>query len=129
MPRLTMLRLCGKWMTINNYTAFNGGYLLQPLDLFKRLCKNLLSLCLTDEPPSLQTLWQYALRFRVEELFLDSKSGAFEERRLPTAIIGCSPRTVISSRSNCHSICYYSGHGCANCRLASTGRPALAARN
>lgn len=32
----------------------------------------------TDELPSLQTLWQYALRFRVEELFLDSKSGAFE---------------------------------------------------
>jgi hypothetical protein len=32
----------------------------------------------TDEPPSLQTLWQYALRFRVEELFWDSKSGAFE---------------------------------------------------
>ncbi len=33
---------------------------------------------ITDEPPSLQTLWQYGLRFRVEELFLDSKSGAFE---------------------------------------------------
>jgi hypothetical protein len=32
----------------------------------------------TDESPSLQTLWQYALRFRIEELFLDSKSGAFE---------------------------------------------------
>jgi hypothetical protein len=32
----------------------------------------------TDEPPTLQALWQYALRFRVEELFLDSKSGAFE---------------------------------------------------
>jgi hypothetical protein len=32
----------------------------------------------TDEPPSLGTLWQYALRFRVEELFLDSKSGAFQ---------------------------------------------------
>lgn len=32
----------------------------------------------TDEAPSLQTLWQYALRFRVEELFLDSKSGVFE---------------------------------------------------
>lgn len=32
----------------------------------------------TDEPPSLQILWQYALRFRVEELFLDSKSGAFQ---------------------------------------------------
>ncbi|MEO0348884.1 MAG: hypothetical protein AAF282_02400 [Cyanobacteria bacterium P01_A01_bin.15] len=33
---------------------------------------------ITDESPSLQTLWQYALRFRVEELFSDSKSGAFE---------------------------------------------------
>jgi hypothetical protein len=33
---------------------------------------------ITDEPPTLETLWQYALRFRVEELFLDSKSGAFE---------------------------------------------------
>ena len=33
---------------------------------------------ITDEPPNLQTLWQYALRFRVEELFLDSKSGCFE---------------------------------------------------
>ncbi len=40
-------RVVDKWMTINNYTAFNGGYLLQPLDLFKRLCKNLLSLCLS----------------------------------------------------------------------------------
>ncbi|MDY6939000.1 MAG: hypothetical protein SWY16_15175 [Cyanobacteriota bacterium] len=33
---------------------------------------------ITDETPSLKTLWQYGLRFRVEELFLDSKSGAFE---------------------------------------------------
>lgn len=33
---------------------------------------------ITNESPSLQTLWHYALRFRVEELFLDSKSGAFE---------------------------------------------------
>ncbi|NJK64011.1 MAG: hypothetical protein HC921_16205 [Synechococcaceae cyanobacterium SM2_3_1] len=32
---------------------------------------------ITDEPPSLQTLWQYALGCRVEELFFDSKSGAF----------------------------------------------------
>jgi hypothetical protein len=32
----------------------------------------------TDELPILQTLWQYALRFQVEELFLDSKSGAFQ---------------------------------------------------
>ena len=42
---------------------------------------------ITDELPTLQTLWQYALRFRVEELFLDSKSGAFEleESRLRCA--------------------------------------------
>jgi hypothetical protein len=33
---------------------------------------------ITDEPPTLQTLWDYALRFRVEELFLDSKSGVFQ---------------------------------------------------
>jgi hypothetical protein len=32
---------------------------------------------ITDEVPSLQTLWQYSSRFCVEELFLDSKSGAF----------------------------------------------------
>jgi hypothetical protein len=41
---------------------------------------------ITDESPTLQTLWQYALRFQVEELFLDSKSGAFEERRFPVAL-------------------------------------------
>jgi len=42
---------------------------------------------ITEESPTLQTLWQYALRFRVEELFLDSKSGAFEleESRLRSA--------------------------------------------
>lgn len=42
---------------------------------------------ITDERPSLNTLWQYALRFRVEELFLDSKSGAFqlEDSRLRNA--------------------------------------------
>lgn len=33
---------------------------------------------ITDEPPSLQTFHQYSLRFDVEELFLDSKSGAFD---------------------------------------------------
>ena len=33
---------------------------------------------ITDEEPTLQTLWQYALRFRIEELFLDSKSGVFQ---------------------------------------------------
>lgn len=33
---------------------------------------------ITDESPSLQTLWQYSLRFDIEELFLDSKSGVFQ---------------------------------------------------
>jgi hypothetical protein len=33
---------------------------------------------ITDERPTLETLWQYGLRFRLEELFLDSKSGVFE---------------------------------------------------
>jgi hypothetical protein len=32
---------------------------------------------ITDEPPSLDILWRYGLRFRIEELFLDSKSGVF----------------------------------------------------
>lgn len=32
---------------------------------------------LTDEPPSLDILWRYGLRFSIEEMFLDSKSGAF----------------------------------------------------
>ena len=42
---------------------------------------------MTNEPPSLNTLWQYALRFCIEELFLDSKSGAFEleESRIRSA--------------------------------------------
>ena len=31
-------------MTINNYTAFNGGYLLESRDIFKRLC-NYFCLC------------------------------------------------------------------------------------
>ena len=39
---------------------------------------------ITDEVPSLQTLYQYSSRFCVEELFLDSKSSAFglEDSRL-----------------------------------------------
>lgn len=42
---------------------------------------------ITDEVPTLQTLWRYGLRFRVEELFLDSKSGAFhlEESHIRSA--------------------------------------------
>ncbi|MEB3309652.1 MAG: transposase [Snowella sp.] len=33
---------------------------------------------LTDESPTLDTFWQYGLRFRIEHLFLDSKSGIFD---------------------------------------------------
>ena len=33
---------------------------------------------ITDEPPTLKTFWQYGLRFRIEHLFLDSKSGVFQ---------------------------------------------------
>lgn len=42
---------------------------------------------ITDEEPTLNTLWQYGRRFRVEQLFLDSKSGVFqlEESRIRTA--------------------------------------------
>lgn len=42
---------------------------------------------ITDEVPTLQTFRQYGLRFRVEELFLDSKSGVFglADSRLRTA--------------------------------------------
>ena len=41
---------------------------------------------ITDEEASLNTLWQYGMRFRVEQLFLDSKSGVFqlEESRVRT---------------------------------------------
>lgn len=39
---------------------------------------------ITSDPPSLDTLWDYGLRFCCEELFLDSKSGVFglEDSRL-----------------------------------------------
>lgn len=42
---------------------------------------------MTDRPPSLDVLWQYGKRFGCEELFLDSKSGAFqlEQSRLRDA--------------------------------------------
>jgi hypothetical protein len=82
----------------------------------------------TDEPPTLQTLWQYALRFRVEELFLDSKSGAFElgdsrlrstdalERLYLVAAIGLLYATTLR-------------HGSATGRLAPACRPALATRH
>ncbi len=33
---------------------------------------------MTDETPTLETFWDYGLRFRIEQLFLDSKSGVFD---------------------------------------------------
>ena len=52
---------------------------------------------ITDENPSLQTLWQYGLRFRVEELFLDSKSGVFQLE--DSKIRDYAPRTPKASQS------------------------------
>ena len=83
---------------------------------------------ITDESPTLQTLWQYALRFRVEELFLDSKSGAFEERRFPFTL-NCRARTLVSGCSHCPVVRHNSRFGSATSRLAATGRPSLAARH
>ena len=74
---------------------------------------------ITDEAPSLQTLWQYALRFRVEELFLDSKSGAFEERRLAAAFKRVSGAIVFGS-SSCFALCHHPRHGGTNCRITPT---------
>jgi Transposase DDE domain len=33
---------------------------------------------ITDEKATIQTLWHYGLRFQLEEMFLDSKSGVFQ---------------------------------------------------
>jgi hypothetical protein len=33
---------------------------------------------ITNQPPTLQTVWDYAQRFSIEQLFLDSKSGVFQ---------------------------------------------------
>lgn len=65
---------------------------------------------ITDERPSLETLWQYALRFRLEELFLDSKSGAFEleDSRLRNA--QCLERLYLVAAL---AILYATAHGMA----------------
>ncbi len=76
---------------------------------------------ITDETPTLKTLWQYGLRFRVEELFLDSKSGAFEleDSRIRSASAlerlyerGCGGTTVRHD----------SRHGCSTTLSATAGR-------
>ncbi len=47
---------------------------------------------LTNEPPSLETFWQYGLRFRIEHLFLDSKSGAFQWQLSRVRSVECLER-------------------------------------
>lgn len=82
----------------------------------------------TDETPTLQTLWQYALRFRVEELFLDSKSGAFqlEDSRLRST--AALERLYLIAAV---ALLYATTQGMAVqlALLATTGRPPLAARH
>ena len=80
----------------------------------------------TDEPTSLQTLWQYALRFQIEALFLDSKPGAFE---LEDSRLRCASRlgTALPRCRAGSALRHHAGHGCANRGLAPTGGPALAA--
>jgi hypothetical protein len=65
---------------------------------------------ITDERPTLETLWQYALRFRLEELFLDSKSGAFEleDSRVRNAL--CLERLYLVAAL---AILYATAHGMA----------------
>lgn len=58
----------------------------------------------TNEEPTLQTLWQYALRFRIEELFLDSKSGIFQLEEFFNSR-SQSSRTFVSSSRLGSSIC------------------------
>ncbi|WP_293112592.1 transposase [Moorena sp. SIO4G3] len=65
---------------------------------------------MTDETPSLKTLWQYGLRFRVEELFLDSKSGAKEARRLAHPL-GKRSRATLPRRCCGSTLRHDSGHG------------------
>ncbi len=62
---------------------------------------------ITNEKPSLQTLWQYGLRFRVEELFLDSLVRSFSIRRIEdsrsprsrTFIFGCCISPLVFYRA------------------------------
>ncbi len=44
--------------------------------LLSKVLRNPLAV-ITDQSPTLKTLWQYALRFRVEELFLEAQVGGF----------------------------------------------------
>ena len=50
---------------------------------------------LTNEEPSLETFWQYGLRFRIEHLFLDSKSGAFQWQLSRVRSVECLERLYL----------------------------------
>jgi hypothetical protein len=50
---------------------------------------------ITDEPPSLDTFWQYGLRFRIEHLFLDSKSGVFQWEMSRVRSVECLERLYL----------------------------------
>jgi hypothetical protein len=65
---------------------------------------------MTDERPTLETLWQYALRFRLEELFLDSKSGAFELEESRFRNVHCLERLYLVAAL---AILYATAHGMA----------------
>ena len=90
---------------------------------------------ITDENPTLQTLWQYALRFRIEELFLDSKSGVFqlEESKIRVAKpcpkgLSQSLRTFIFSSSSSSLICYCSWYNSSIKRIENSSRSSLEER-
>jgi len=50
---------------------------------------------LSDEPPTLDTFWQYGLRFPIEHLFLDSKSGVFDWEHSRVRSAACLERLYL----------------------------------
>ncbi len=82
---------------------------------------------ITDEEPTLQTIWQYGMRFRIEELFLDSKSGVFEleesKIRQPQAL----ERLYLVVALAMH-VCHYSWYGSSIKWTQTTSRSSLSTR-
>ncbi len=77
---------------------------------------------ITDElPVVLQTLWQYALRFRCRCSYSKgSKSGAFEERRFSSALGRCSG-TLVSGCCGRPALWHHPGYGGTNRGFTSAG--------
>lgn len=80
---------------------------------------------ITDQSPTLQTLWQYAMRFQVEELFLEAQVWRIRVGRFTIALCRC-PRTPLFGCCCCLVVCHDDWDGGATGRLAPTSRPALA---